>query len=86
MLAGSATELCTASSSWMLTPGTRCLLLLPLLLTHFMTSRLRVTRLNTPLGRYDHVWGEGAHWEGWAFALQHSPCLVEDSWLCRGSV
>lgn len=85
MLAAPATELCIAPSPWSHTLGTWCLLL-PLILTHFMTPRLRVMRLNTPLGRYGCARGGGSMWEGWGFAWQHPPCLLGDAWLCRVSV
>lgn len=50
-------------------------LLLPLFLTHFMTSRLRVVRLNTPLGRYGCFRGGGSMLGGLGFCSAISPLL-----------
>ena len=77
MLAAPDTELCPASSSWTPALGTRSslLLLLPVFLTHFMAAGLRVTRLNTPLGRYGRVRGGGSVLGGLGFRSAMSPLL-----------
>lgn len=48
----------------------------PLSLTHFMASRLRVMRLNTPLRRSGRAGAEGVGWRGWGVALQCPPSLA----------
>lgn len=85
LLAASATELRVASSWRTPAPGARCLLLLlPLFLTHFMTLRLRVTRLNTPLGRYGCVQGRGNVLGGSGFCSAISPLLGRGCSVLQG--
>lgn len=69
----------SSSHGFVLSPPTlhcRCLLL-PSVVTHFMTSRLRVTRLNTPRGR--HGCAQGA-WQGSVLRGLGSPCNASSAW------
>lgn len=67
-------------------PGHAVLLpLLPLSLTHFMASRLRVMRLNTPLRQSGRAGAQGVGWGSCSVALQRPPSLAGDVWLCRVS-
>lgn len=69
----------SSSHGFVLSPPTlhcRCLLL-PSVVTHFMTSRLRVTRLNTPRGR--HGCAQGAR-QGSVLRGLGSPCSASSAW------